>query len=108
MSLTDKERQAIIEEEELRFQTRTRLAREQGHGAGCKGRAGRGWIWLGLIFLVLLAAHWFFSCGAFARCHDQAYGCQEFRCPYMQQQGGAMAPGQERSAPSRKGEASGR
>ena len=65
MALTAKERERIIEEETLRFETRQNL-----HRAACgQHRSGRRWLWW-IAAAVLAYAVWcHFACGDSMSCH---------------------------------------
>lgn len=91
MALTPKERARIIEEEQLRFETRQTLHRES-----CAQHRPRRWLWRIAIVVLLLAAWCHFSCGGFAACHRGAWmGANGHHCLYQGEGAeGGVAPGQ--------------
>ncbi len=84
MALSPKERENIVEEETLRFQTRAGLgAPPRG---GCRGRL---WLWCLAFFVLGYAVHGLCLRGA---CHEPcpyAMGGSSWHCPYAQ---GPAAP----------------
>jgi hypothetical protein len=104
MALSEKEKQRIIEEEELRFETRKRLKSESGCSCGghhgcCHGHR-RGWFWTILIVVALAFA---VKCMIF--CHGGM--CRMDRGPWGPgcRMGGPQAPvepGSEAPAPMQK------
>ncbi len=63
MALTTKERERIIEEEKLRYETRQTL-----HHEACAKHKPRRWLWWVVAALIAYAAYCHFFCGG-ASCH---------------------------------------
>jgi hypothetical protein len=82
MALSPKERERIIEEEQLRFETRQTLMREH-----CAKHRPSRCLWWVAVAALLVAAYCHFSCRG-ASCDWQRHGMDGKRCPYSQ-----MAPG---------------
>ncbi|HTA16784.1 MAG TPA: hypothetical protein VK786_03475 [bacterium] len=88
MALSPKERESIVEEETLRFETRQNL-----HSARCSRGHGRrfGWPWLLAFFILGYAVH-----GLCGRACPWEGGMLSGHCMYS----GGMAPQDGQAAPS--------
>jgi hypothetical protein len=95
VALTPKERERIIEEETLRYETRRNLMHQH-----CSSRPRRWpWVLLGLALVWLLYTHIF--CGGMgygSSCHSWG---PKAHCPYEAQEEAGAAPGQP-LAPAKK------
>jgi hypothetical protein len=102
VALTPKERERIIEEETLRYETRRNLMHQY-----CSSRPRRWpWVLLGLALVWLLYSHIFcggMGCGyGSSGCAGHAWGPRA-HCPYEAQEEGGAAPGQPVApAPAKK------
>lgn len=90
MPLTPKERERIVEEEKLRFETRQGLMREQ-----CGQHRPRRFLWWIAAIALAGALYCHFSCGG-GSCRWGHGGMMEGKkCPYsMMEKDGGVEPGQ--------------